>query len=188
MAFEFLSHLDMTTAFLLIIVFILFMLSFKKVLGLIKNAIIIIIASVLFPIVGSKFLGLPIPTDGETIFSFIFLGLLLYFLYILGSAVYKGLSYLERGSKRLPKIEKPEKPKGRHEDEEEQEPTEKLQSRGKPFVVGPKKARKIWEKDFVSVGESEGVKEKSQQHAEKKRRKKRAKAKMERMRVIGEDE
>ena len=51
MVFEFLSHLDMTTGFLLVIIFILFMLSFKKVLGLLKNAIIIIIASVLFPIV-----------------------------------------------------------------------------------------------------------------------------------------
>ncbi|GEM_PF-3690215 len=185
MVFEFLSHLDMTSGFLLVIIFILFMLSFKKVLGLLKNAIIIIIASVLFPIVGNKILGLPIPMDGGTIFSFIFLGLLLYFLYILGSAVYKGLSFLERGAKQLPKIEKPERPKEKHEDREE--PAERPQAYGKPFVLGPKKARKSWERDFVSVGESTGAKEKPVQQTAKKRKKK-SKANMERIRVIGEDE
>ena len=186
MVFEFLSHLDMTTAFLLVIIFILFMLSFKKVLGLLKNAIIIIIASVLFPIVGNKILGLPIPMDGGTIFSFIFLGLLLYFMYILGSAVYKGLSYLERGSKQLTKIEKPGRTKEKHEEAYERELAERPQTSGKPFVVGPKKARKSWERDFVSVGESAGAKEKPAQQPAKKRRKK--KPKMERIRVIGEDE
>ncbi len=179
MAFEFLSQLDTTTAFLLIIIFILFMLSFKKVLGIIKNALIIVVASVLFPVLSNKFLGLPVPIDGETIVSFAIIGLAMYFLYILGSVVYKALSLFERGAKqKLPSMEKGKK------SAEEREIKESVQrvERTKPFVVGNKRARRKWEKDYVEI---ESKKDEAHERAQKRKKKK---ARMEKIRVIGEGE
>ena len=160
------------------IIFILFMLSFKKVLGLIKNAVIIVAASALFPIIANRFLGLPVPSDGETIFSFVVLGLGVYFLYILASSVYKVLSYFEKSGKRLPKIEM------KHEKENKELPerlTEKKTERAKPFVVGNKKKRKTWERDFASLEEKRTEKVPARQQKRKRKRK----AKLEKIRVIG---
>lgn len=183
MAFEFLSQLDTTSSFLIIIAFILFMLSVKKALGMIKNAIIIAIASALFPIIGSRFLGLPIATDGETIISFITLGLLVYFAYILASAVHRGISFLERGAKkRLPEM-------GRGKNGERKakqggapaKAAEKPDETTKPFVSGARRKKKSWEKDYLPLAEAGEAAGKEMRKSKKKRRK----GAMKKIRVIG---
>ncbi len=194
MAFEFLSHLDTTSAFLLIIIFILFVLSFKKVLGLLKNALIIVAASAIFPIAGSKLLGLPIEADSQTIFSFITLGLLAYFLYVLASAVYKGLSLFERAAKsRMPQGtgKKGKDEKGEEEKAETRE--EKRPVTTKPFIIGSRKRKKNWERDYLQAREvEEGKREESKatpgERQRKERKRKRKKAAMERIRMIGGEE
>ena len=151
MAFDFLAHFDTMTGFLFVIIFILFILSFKKVLGIIKNGLIIIAASVIFPIVGGKFLGLPIDADAGTITSFAFLGLFLYFAYLLASSIYKGLSLFQKSAKKLPAIPKMGKEKA--EKKEMAIKTEEHATR--PIIM--KKGRKFrnWQKDYVEIEEKE---------------------------------
>jgi len=180
MAFSFFSSLDTTTAFLLVIIFVLFIFSFKKVLGLAKNALIIVAASVIFPIVANALLGLAIPMDTETIISFIFLGLFIYFLYFAASVVYKGLSAAEKKiGPRLPEI--------RHEKGGKKEKNlPKFESSkkeaGKPFIIKGKRKEKEWEKDYVNISDKPAYEYKEKKAGKEK------KAKMEKIRVIGEDE
>src|SRR3989338_580932 len=120
MAFDFLSSLDTTTMFLLLIIFILFVLSMKRVFSIIKNAIFIAVASILFPIVMNSFFGFNIPTDTDSIVSFILLGLGLYFIYMLGKSVYKVLKLGEGVAKKVvPKIEHEKKGKKEKHDNKE---------------------------------------------------------------------
>ena len=147
MAFDFLSSLDTTTMFLLLIIFILFVLSMKRVFSIIKNAIFIAVASILFPIVMNSFFGFNIPTDTDSIVSFILLGLGLYFIYMLGKSVYKVLKLGEGVAKRVvPKIEsgkkKDDKQDNKKDDDDEYEEREKeLDKREKELRQQEKEVR-----------------------------------------------
>ncbi|MBI4174463.1 MAG: hypothetical protein HY517_02360 [Candidatus Aenigmarchaeota archaeon] len=117
MPFEFLSNLDTTTTFLLLIIFILFVLAMKKIMGILKNAVIIAFAAVLFPIVMNRFFGYDIPMDPDSIVSFILLGLGVYFVYLIAKAIYSMLKLAERFAKeKVPKIERPAKEKEEKEE------------------------------------------------------------------------
>lgn len=147
MAFDFLSSLDTTTMFLLLIIFILFVLSMKRVFSIIKNAIFIAVASILFPIVMNSFFGFNIPTDTDSIVSFILLGLGLYFIYMLGKSVYKVLKLGEGVAKKVvPKIErgkkKDDKQDNKKDDDDEYEEREKeLDKREKELRQQEKEVR-----------------------------------------------
>lgn len=122
MAFDFLGSIDTTTLFLLLIIFILFVLSMKRVFSIIKNAIFIAVASILFPVVMNSFFGFNIPTDTDSIVSFILLGLGLYFIYMLGKSVYKVLKLGESVAKKVvPKVERDKKKKDDKDDKEDKE-------------------------------------------------------------------
>jgi len=166
------------TIFLLIIIFVLFVFSIKKVLGIIKNALIIVAASVLFPIFANKFLGFAIPIDGQTIFSFVILGLVVYFIYIVGSSVYKLLSLAEKKTKpRMPKM-----PGTASKDREEPKHEKKMKSYEKPFIVRQKKKTKNWEKDYASL------EDKAKYEYKEPAKKRTKKVKMEKIPIIREDE
>lgn len=139
MVFEFLSNLDTTTTFLLLIIFILFVLAMKKILGIIKNAIIIAVAAVLFPIVMNRFFGYDIPMDPDSIISFMLLGLGIYFAYLVGKSVYKMLSLAEKAAKRV-KPEKKPKEKGDKEDRKGNE--EKLARKEEKSAKKEEKAKR----------------------------------------------
>lgn len=160
MVFEFLGNLDTTTAFLLLIVFILFIISLKKFMGIIRNGLIILIASALFPIVANKLLGLPVPADTGSIISFAMTGLFIYFLYLVGTTVYKVLSIAERVAKPfVPKsktVGKGEKENGKEEDGEDKTSVVKT-----PVIPVIQKARKKkdWTKEFMVLDEKEEIKQ-----------------------------
>src|SRR3989338_6896614 len=105
-----LSNLSTTEFALIIIIFVLFVIGFKKALNIIKNAIIVAVASVLFPIV-AKFLGFPIATDAESIIFFLTLGLGLYAVYIVAQSVYTILVVAEKGMKKSPVVKYVQKKK-----------------------------------------------------------------------------
>ena len=110
MAFDFLSSLNTTTLFLLVIIYILFVLSMKKVFSMVLNAVWISVAAILFPILMNKFLGFDIPIDRDSLISFILLGLAIYFIYLVGKSIYRVLRVTEGAAKKvIPKMEKREK-------------------------------------------------------------------------------
>ena len=86
-----------TNTTLLLIVFVLFIFSMKKVLSVLINAMWIVAGSAVFPILANKILGLPVAIDGNSILFFVTTGLGLYALYILASSIYKVLGIFEKG-------------------------------------------------------------------------------------------
>lgn len=121
MAFEFLSSLDTTTAFLLLVIFILFVFSMKKVFSVLMNLVVIAAVSLLFPVVMNRFFGFDIPIDSDSLISFVMLGVGVYFVYLVAKSVYKVLGMTERaGKKYLPnKKEKPKKEEKERDDDGE---------------------------------------------------------------------
>ncbi len=118
MAFD-LSSLSTTEFALIIVIFVLFVLALRKAVHIIKNAIFIAVASVLFPIV-SRFLGFPISADADSVIFFLTLGLGLYAVYVLAKSVYTVLGYAERGMRKTP-VAKYVRKKGAKKQEEEDE-------------------------------------------------------------------
>ncbi len=151
MAFDFLSQLSTTTGFLLVIIFILFIFSFKKVLGILKNALIIIAASVIFPLVAGKYLGLPLTPDADTVISFAFLGLFTYFIYLLANSIYKGLKLFEKSAKKLP-VPKTKGEKTANEKQEDDAPAKKVHG-AKPFIMRKGRKTKSWEHDYAEIND-----------------------------------
>lgn len=185
MAFDFLGSLDTTTLFLLLIIFILFVLSMKRVFSIIKNAIFISVAAILFPVVMNSFFGFSIPTDTDSIVSFILLGLGLYFVYMIGKSVYKMLKITERvARKAVPKVERKEgrkeKEDTREEDNKHSEREKNLEKREKELSkqerevrwkaaleTSKSKQKKHDEKDYVIIRDkSENEEKKKSSHAE----------------------
>src|SRR3990167_7763436 len=118
MAFEFLSSLDTMTAFLLLVIFILFVFSMKKVFSVLMNLVVIGAVSLLFPVVMNRFFGFDIPIDSDSLISFVLLGIGVYFVYLVAKSLYKVLGMAERaGKKYMPERKKREEP--------EREPEEK---------------------------------------------------------------
>ena len=87
-----------TNPLLLIIIFILFILAFKKTLGIIKNAAIIVTASIIFPF-AANLLGMQIASDVASIIYYITIGLGAYTIYLFGKSFYTFLSYAEKAGK-----------------------------------------------------------------------------------------
>ena len=142
MAFDFLSSLNTTTLFLLVIIFILFVLSMKKVFSMVLNAVWISVAAILFPILMNKFLGFDIPIDRDSLISFVLLGLVIYFIYLVGKSIYKMLRVTEGVAKKvIPKMEKREKKKESKEDKHEEEDDD-LKEREKDLKKKEKDLRK----------------------------------------------
>lgn len=156
MAFhEIISGGNATFGILVILLFILFVIAMKKVFSIIKNALIIIIAALLFPIVANTFLGLPVPTDANSLISFVLLGLSLYLIYLFGKAVYKILGLVEKSAKAVGSPLRARKKKKREKLEKkieaivkEKEEEEKLKKKGKK-IVQEQKLSEYSEKDYV---------------------------------------
>lgn len=78
------------------LVFILFVLSLKKLKKIVFNALWISLAAVLFPIAMNKLFGFAVPTDANSIIFYLTIGLGAYFVYLLARAVYATLSITEK--------------------------------------------------------------------------------------------
>ncbi len=125
MAFD-ISNLGVTEFALIIIIFILFVLGLRKALSIIKNAIFIAVASVLFPI-AAKLFGFPVATDAESIIFFLTLGLGLYAVYVIARSVYTVLGVAEKAVKKSPPAKYVQKKKDagtKKQQEEEKEDEE----------------------------------------------------------------
>ncbi|MBI4162998.1 MAG: hypothetical protein HY513_04905 [Candidatus Aenigmarchaeota archaeon] len=135
MVLEYLANIDAIFVLVAFIIFVIFILSIKHVIKTTQNftnmilkklrtLAIVVIAAIIFPIVGDRLLGLSITADLPTIKIFALGGIALYALYLLGSGIYKGLSFAEKKMPSLPKkdrkfdkIMKMEKDKGKKIDE-----------------------------------------------------------------------
>ena len=134
---------------------------------------IIAVAAVLFPIVMNRFLGWDIPTDPDSIISFILLGLGAYFVYLLAKSIYKTLKFTEKFAKeKAPKIEredKPKKDKTYNEDKEDKRENNKqkkeLEERERELSrreqelrwkssIAAEKKRKDWTKEYHTLEET----------------------------------
>lgn len=173
-----------TAPFLLIIVFILFVFAVKRVLGIVKNAFIIFIASVLFPIVASR-VGFGVPADPASIVAFATAGMFLYALYLLASVIYKTLSIAEKvvgGGKRAPARQGAVKESSPRPEPVRAEPaTPVLQRLRKPSTAWMKKYLVIDEQSAEPAGRKAAT---SATHT--KRRRGRPKKVLEPIPVIGE--
>jgi len=82
MALEFLAGVGTEKLVLLIIVFFVFVILVRKVVGTLKNMLWIAVAAVLFPLVANRFLGLAVPVDVDSIIFFIVVGEAAYLIYV----------------------------------------------------------------------------------------------------------
>ena len=78
------------------IIFILFVLSVKKLKKIVFNSLLIAFAAVLFPILMNAVFGLPLSIDGTSIIFYMTVGLGAYFLYLFSKAVYVTLGIAEK--------------------------------------------------------------------------------------------
>jgi hypothetical protein len=97
--------------FLLISSFILFIFFVKKVFSIIIHAGLVAMASAAFPFVANytglaAMLGINITTSLDTVLFFVTLGLVVYFLYLIGKIIYSAMGFIDGGKKRVIKIEK----------------------------------------------------------------------------------
>lgn len=77
-------------------VFILFVLTIKKMKKIVFNALWISLAAVLFPIAMNRLLGFSIPVDANSIIFYLTIGLGAYFLYLFARAVHTTLGIAEK--------------------------------------------------------------------------------------------
>ncbi len=94
---DIIGTLGSTNTTVLLILFVMFVFSMKKMLSVLINAMWIVAASAVFPIIANKLLGFPIAIDGNSILFFVTAGLGLYALYILAASIYKVLGIFEKG-------------------------------------------------------------------------------------------
>jgi len=99
--FEFLADLGLVGMFIIVIIFILFVLAIKRVLSIIKNVIIIVIASALFPIMLSMLFGFDIPINVDTILGFVLIGIIAYAIYLLARTIYFLIKMAEKAGSAL---------------------------------------------------------------------------------------
>jgi len=95
---EFLSGLN-NIQVLLIIIFVLFVFSIKKVLSVALNSLWIAAAAVLAPIILNRIFSLPMAIDTDSLIFYMMLGLGAYMIYLLGKAVYILLGMAEKFGK-----------------------------------------------------------------------------------------
>jgi hypothetical protein len=160
--FEFMTNLGSVGLLLLLVVFILFILAIKRVMSIVKNALIIGVASMIFPVVLNVFLGFDIPIDSETIMSFLFIGLGIYFLYLVAKSIYSMFKIAEKVGKAatapLRSIKKHEKKKFEkkvkehmEKEDEEEEVEEPAYRPTRPIVIGKKEKEKTYYDDYTEL-------------------------------------
>src|SRR3989338_8853826 len=113
------------TLLLLGIIFILFFLAFRKALGVLKNAIMISVAAIIFPFL-LNLAGFAVASDVNSILFYITFGLSVYFVYMFGKSFHTMLGYAEKtGKKHIPdKIHSSEK-KNKKAGKKEEKPQKK---------------------------------------------------------------
>lgn len=117
--FDFLATMNSTTMILFLLVFLLFVMSMKKALSIAWNAVWIAGISVIFPVVMNKLFDFSIPTDVDSLMSFMILGLGAYFIWLVASSVYKVLEEVEKVTSKIPKPTVPQIPhEGKHVEKE----------------------------------------------------------------------
>jgi hypothetical protein len=139
------SGLNSTNGLLILIIFILFVLSMKKVFRIVMNAVWIVVAAVLFPIFASRVLGLPVPSDIDSILFLVTASLGLYFIYLIAKSIYSLLGFAEKVGRKMPKIE------GRGEGKEK---AKKISPVEKPPLGKP-----IEKQFFVQAGKTKSEKD-----------------------------
>lgn len=104
MVLEFLSNPSTTDILMFLVLFLLFVMSIKKMMNLLTNIILVSVAAVLIPVLASRLIGLPIPTDSGSLITYAGMGILAYFIYMAGKYVMRGARTAGKvGSKLLPK-------------------------------------------------------------------------------------
>ena len=110
MVLEIFTNPSTTDVLMLTVLFLLFVMAIKKIMGIVTNMILISVAAVLFPILGSRLLGLPIPTDTHTLLLFVMGGIGAYFIYLIAQELAKVLKGASRVTRQIiPKRKKHEK-------------------------------------------------------------------------------
>ena len=94
------EELGPLTLLLVGIVFILFFLAFRQAMEVLKNAIMISIAAIIFPFL-MNLAGFPVASDVNSILFYITFGLSVYFVYMFGKSFHTMLSYSERAGKKI---------------------------------------------------------------------------------------
>ena len=152
------EELGSQTLLLLGVIFILFFLAFRKAMEVVKNAVMITIAAIVFPFF-SSLLGFEVASDVNSILFYITFGLSLYFVYLIGKSVHAMLTYAEKkGKKHIPdKIHPSQKKTGKKEEKpqkkKEIEKTEIKQDKSK--FVSKKTLKSIKEEDYFVYGKKE---------------------------------
>src|SRR3989344_2976225 len=98
MAFH--ESLNPLTILLVGVIFILFFLAFRKALSVVKNAVIITIAAIVFPFL-VNLIGFAVASDVNSILFYITFGLSVYFVYMFGKSFYTILDYAEKTGKKV---------------------------------------------------------------------------------------
>ncbi len=161
MVLEILANIDAILVLVAFIIFVIFILSIKHVIKTTQNftnmvlkklrtLAIVVIAAIIFPIVGDRLLGLAITADLPTIKLFALGGIALYTLYLLGSGIYKALSVVEKKMPSLPKKDK----KFDKIVKFEKDKNKKIDELEKRIEEGKKKLKEDEKKAIVSDGDT----------------------------------
>lgn len=152
------------------VVFILFVLSIKKLKKIVFNALWIGAAAVLFPIAMNRLFGLPLATDANSIIFYLTFGLGAYFIYLFARSVYTVLGAAEKifspitrrvknvsVKKRDKKIDKLLKNKEKEEKQKKEESMEKKDARLEKLSREHEKRKKSKEysNDYVVLKDAE---------------------------------
>lgn len=97
---EIASFLNSNFVFLAII-FIFFVLSLKKSTKIVMNAALVSTGFVVVPLLLNKAFSIPVPTDGVSVLHFMLIGLLVYFVWLIGKSIYTVLGNTEKFLKKL---------------------------------------------------------------------------------------
>jgi hypothetical protein len=82
----------------------------KKVMNIITDVIMVSVAAIILPVIGSRLLGLPISTDVNSLLNYVLLGIAAYFVYLAGKKIMEGFGKAAKiGKKMMPKGRKTEK-------------------------------------------------------------------------------
>ena len=93
---EFLSGLDSTMLIFVVVALIIFIFLIRKIFSIVFNLFIVAIISAAFPFVMNYFLNYNLPTDMNSLISFLTLGVTIYVLYVVATLVYKTLGIFEK--------------------------------------------------------------------------------------------
>jgi hypothetical protein len=110
MVLEMLSNPSTTDILMLTVLFLLFVMAIKKIMGIVTNMIMVSVAAILFPVLVNRILGFPIPTDTHSLITYVMVGIGAYFAYMGLKYVASGLKSANKAVKKvIPKRKKTEK-------------------------------------------------------------------------------